>query len=297
MKKFKTIGLCTKHRENDVIHTLNSIAHYLVEKKHPVFIETESSACLKNCNYPTAPRKTIGKKCDLLIVVGGDGSLLNAARSAVACDVPILGINRGKLGFLADITPANFEKQLEALLNGDYIEEKRFLLEADIREPNAHTASRSGSALNEIVLRSINTASMLEFEVYVDNQFMCSYRSDGLIVTTPTGSTAYALSGGGPILHPSLNAIALVPMFPHTLTNRPIVIHGDSEIKIMMSELHPSTSQISCDSHVYFDVHANDIIHIRKLKKELRLIHPKEYDYFNALRSKLYWGGKLPEPC
>jgi NAD+ kinase len=295
MKKIKTIGFFTKYRGNDLISTLNSLTAYLSSKKYAVLIEKELALCLTDCAYSTEDRETIGEKCDLLIVIGGDGSMLNAARTAANCNVPILGINRGKLGFLADIKPTDMEREITEILKGEYIEEKRFLLETEICSSNNTTPIQACSALNEVVLRSSNTAAMLEFEVYIDNRFMCSYRSDGLIITTPTGSTAYSLSGGGSILHPSLNAIALVPMFPHTLTNRPIVIHGDSEIKIVIPELNQSKPKISCDSHVHLDVHSHDTILIRKLKKELRLIHPKNYDYFNALRSKLHWGRKLPD--
>ena len=178
------------------------------------------------------PREHIGRDSDLVIVVGGDGSLLGAARSLAAQEVPVLGVNRGRLGFLTDISPQQLESQLEGVLAGRYVLESRFLL--DVLVMRGEEVLARGDALNDVVLNSGVSARMIEFDLYIEEQFVYTQRSDGLIISTPTGSTAYSLSGGGPIMHPGLDALVLVPMFPHTLGSRPLVIHGNSSVRICL---------------------------------------------------------------
>lgn len=234
---------------------------------------------------------TIGDKANLAIVVGGDGNMLGAARVLSRFDVAVIGVNRGNLGFLTDLAPDDFDSELEKVLNGEFITEKRFLLEAEVHR-HGQIKSRN-AALNEAVLHPDKIAHMIEFEVYIDETFAFSQRSDGLIISTPTGSTAYSLSGGGPILSPSLNAISLVPMFPHTLSCRPLVVDGNSRIKLLVSPTNGSTLEVSCDGQVSLPVSPGDEILIYQSPDHLKLIHPKNYSYYNVLRGKLGWSSKL----
>ena len=206
--------------------------------------------------------------------------------------MPVLGVNRGNLGFLTDLSPQDFAAPLGAVLDGHYQIETRFLLNASVYRHGELKAANS--ALNEAVLHPGKIAHMIDFAVHIDDTFMYSQRADGIIVATPTGSTAYALSAGGPILTPQLNAITLVPMFPHTLSCRPIVIDADSEVKLVVSPDNIDDQlQVSCDGHVALAVHPGDEIIIRKCQHALRLLHPLGHSYFNVLRNKLGWGSKL----
>lgn len=291
--KFRHIGLIARSRIEGIMDTLLLLTTFCEQQKISFALETETAALLPFVKFNVIDSQEIGHRCDLIIVVGGDGSLLSAARTLSYADVPIVGINRGKLGFLADITPREIETKLKAILNGDYHEEKRFMLEAFIEREEG--VELHGPALNEIALTLDQAAQMFSFEVYVNNVFMYSQRSDGLIIATPTGSTAYALSAGGPILHPDLDAIALIPMFPHTLMHRPIVLGANSHIRICVLEKAARFSQIICDGQMKMTFSSQEIIHIRKSSAQLRLIHPQQYDYFETLRSKLHWGRQLTD--
>lgn len=233
----------------------------------------------------------LGEKCDLAIVVGGDGNMLGAARVLSRFDICVIGVNRGNLGFLTDLPPDAFEEQLAKVLDGEFNTEERFLLEAEVHRHGSLKASNS--AVNEAVLHPGKIAHMIEFEVYIDDQFMYSQRADGMIVSTPTGSTAYSLSAGGAILTPNLQALILVPMFPHTLSCRPIVVDASSTIKLVVSPENGENLEVSCDGHVTLSVLPGDEIIIRRSNEKLRLIHPKGHNYFHVLRNKLGWGSKL----
>jgi NAD+ kinase len=224
-------------------------------------------------------------------VVGGDGNMLGAARVLARFDVAVLGVNRGNLGFLTDLSPENFQQPLAEVLAGNFVTEKRHLLEIAVHRHGS--IKSSNSAVNEAVLHADKVAHMIEFEAYINDEFVYSQRSDGLIISTPTGSTADSLSGGGPILTPDLDAMSLVPMFPHTLSSRPLVVSGNSEIRLKVAETNDAHLQISCDSHVILAVMPGDDIYIRKHPTPLRLVHPPGYSYYHVLRNKLGWGSKL----
>jgi NAD+ kinase len=275
---------------------LRDLITFLASQNVKVLLSEETRPLLQDEKYSYLPLSELAKKCDLIIVVGGDGSLLSVSHAMVQDEVPILGINRGRLGFLTDIRPSEFEK-ITAILQGKYREEKRFLLEVNIKRHDK--LLYEACALNEIVLAPGQVAQMLSFEVYVNDQFMYSQRSDGLILATPTGSTAYALSAGGPILDPELNAMVLVPVFPHSLTHRPIVLPGDSRVRIVIAKDIKTPAKMICDSQESNAIEIGDWVEIHKLPHALRLIHPLDYDYFAALRSKLHWGKPLVEnvPC
>ena len=287
---FKTVGVYGRVKNEGVKETLKALIHYLAQLSQKTLVEAETAESLNDPSLPTIPREQLGTECDLLIVVGGDGSLLHAAHAIVNQTIPVLGINRGSLGFLTDVLPTELEK-VKSILAGKYILEKRFLLTTNIKLNNKLIGQ--DNALNEVALLPDAKPHMIEFEIYIDNQFVCSQDSDGLIIATPTGSTAYALSGGGPILHPHLDAIVMVPMFPHTLSSRPIVIEGNCQINIIVSPNNPTSPRISCDGREALDAPGGCHIKIYKNPNPLHLIHPVDYHYFKALRSKLHWGKKL----
>ncbi|EOX4101002.1 NAD(+) kinase [Vibrio alginolyticus] len=286
------IAIIGKPRDQQAIQTHKELYQWLTSEGYKVFIDDRLAAILDDIPQSQfASLVELGKNADLAIVVGGDGNMLGAARILSRFDVPVIGVNRGNLGFLTDLNPDDFQASLQAVLDGEYIEEERFLLEAEVHR---HGQIKShNAALNEAVLHPGQIAHMIEFEVYIDESFAFSLRADGLIVSTPTGSTAYSLSGGGPILSPSLNAISLVPMFPHTLSSRPLVVDGKRRIKLVVSPENRGTQEVSCDGQVSLPVTPGDEIQIYQSPNVLKLIHPKDYSYYHVLRNKLGWSSKL----
>lgn len=284
---FKRIALLGRQNEKGIEKTLLVVKDYLVSLDIEVVLEPSTAQLIPDSDLPVLPKELLCKNCDLIVVVGGDGSMLHGAHIAAQYDIPVLGINRGRLGFLTDIRPDELYK-IREVLSGEYIQEERFLLTAVVLHED-QTTSGSCDALNDVVLLPGNVAHMIEFEIHIDNQIICTQRADGIIIATPTGSTAYALSGGGPILHPGLNAIVLVPMFPHTLSSRPIVVKGDSDITIVLVKDHGVAPRVSCDGKQRIPLSPGDKIHIKKKAKKLILIHPQEYNYFATLREKLGW--------
>ncbi|MGB6975953.1 MAG: NAD(+) kinase [Gammaproteobacteria bacterium] len=282
---FNRVVLFGRQGGDDIIETLLAVRDYLCEQYVEVFFEQETAANLPPQPQPSITRKELAERCDLVIVVGGDGSLLRAAHVAAEQNLPVLGVNRGRLGFLTDIYPEEVAR-IGRVLEGDYQEEKRTLIGARLEGEQLIT---EGVALNDVVLSPGNVPRMIEFDIYINQQFVCRQRADGLIIATPTGSTAYSLSGGGPILHPSLNAMVLVPMFPHTLSSRPIVVSGDSIIEVRISRGNPSSPEVSYDGQERVAIPPNGKITVTQQPERLRLIHPKDYNYFETLRTKLRW--------
>lgn len=267
--------------------------HLLLDFLEAHHIETwvdEETAPVFTGNLPVLPHAEMGKKKDLIIVVGGDGSLLSAARMAVEVNVPVIGINRGRLGFLTDIIPVDIEVQLGAVFKGHYQEEQRFLLHTRIHDNEKDYYT--GTALNDVVLSRGNETHLIEFDVYIDGQYVSHYRSDGMILATPTGSTAYSLSAGGPIMHPMLDAIVLVPMFSHSLSSRPLVVDGSARIDFVISEDNESSLRLSCDGHESRMVKPGQQVRTEKLPQRLKLLHPGDYQYYDTLRIKLGWQSK-----
>ena len=288
---FKTIGIMGKPKHQEVGETIMTLYQHLLDTGFDVLVEESVAAGIKVDQAHQASWQTIGEKANLAIVVGGDGSMLYSARLMASYNIPLLGVNRGYLGFLTDIQPQQVTEKVSEVLAGEYTQERRFLLEADIDGDDSQ--ERYSDALNDIVLYPGEISRMIEFEVYINDSFVYSLRGDGLIISTPTGSTAYSLSAGGPIMSPSINAISLVPMFPHTLSSRPISIDADSKVDIVFSQDNENEARLSCDGQVRFPVAPGEKICIRKRKEDLWLLHPKDYDYFRLLRTKLGWGSKL----
>jgi len=291
LTEFKTVGLIGKPQHPKAQQTLLALYSFLEEKDIKIIVDSRIADDLPIDSIVSAELVEIGELCDLAIVVGGDGYMLGAARVLARFDIAVVGVNRGNLGFLTDLDPDNFEQPLSEVLAGHYQVEKRFLLDAQVYS-HGHLKSRN-TAVNEAVLHPDKIAHMIEFEVYVNDNFMLNQRADGLIISTPTGSTAYSLSGGGPILTPNLDAISLLPMFPHTLNSRPIVIDAASCVRLKISESNTAEMQISCDSHVNLSVLPGDEVFLRKTKHQLKLVHPQNYNYFHVLQNKLGWGNKL----
>ncbi|WP_367607036.1 NAD(+) kinase [Legionella sp. W05-934-2] len=289
----RAILYARQHRSNGhVIDSLEKLSKFLPKHGLDVYQDIDTSECTK-LKLPILSREEMGKSQDIIIVVGGDGSLLSAARMAIKVNVPVIGINRGRLGFLTDIAPDDIDDQLAAVLRGEFIEERRFLLQARIHdEENTYFL---GDALNDVVLSRGNETHLIEFSIEIDKQKVCSYRSDGLIVATPTGSTAYALSAGGPIMHPQLNAVVVVPMFSHSLSSRPLVIDSHSQIDLHISERNEADLRISCDGHQSRMVKPNQYVSITRNAQQLRLLHPVDYLYYDTLRKKLGWESKHQE--
>ena len=239
--------------------------------------------CLKSLNCEITQEI---QKAQLVIVVAGDGTLLNTARKFINNDIPILGINLGRLGFLVDVSIENMLVALDEVIAGDFIEEKRTAL-------NCIVEQESLVAINDVVIHKHNSMRMIEFEIYVNNKFVNRQRSDGLIISTPTGSTAYSLSSGGPIMHPNLQAISLVSICPHTLSHRPIVLPDDSQIEIKFVDIPDNHAQVVIDGQTAIDVNIESHIKLQKHTNYMTLLHPKTYDYFEVVRTKLKWGEKL----
>lgn len=290
MEQFRNIGLMGRPGNAAVGDTLDYLRRYLEAQGLKVILDEDTANLMNSKGLQVCTRAMLGEACDLIIVVGGDGSLLHAARVLARSQKPVLGINRGRLGFLTDIAPDELEQKVGAVLAGQYTVDKRSLLNLEVRS-NGNPIGE-GLALNDVVLQSGKSVHMIEFELYVEGEFVYRQRSDGLIVSTPTGSTAYALSGGGPIMHPKLDAIVLVPMHPHTLSSRPIVVDGNSEIKILVCS-EGLSPLVSADGQTGIALRAGDWVYINKHPFKLQLVHPPGYDFYAACRTKLGWSSHL----
>lgn len=291
MSHFKRIGLLGSLDVAEVKESLHKLESFLVSQGREVIYEEQAAKLVDWTVDKMLPIDELAGVIDLGIVVGGDGSMLSACRKMAASSIPLLGINRGRLGFLTDISPDEIEARVMPVLNGEYKQTRRFMLETSVTRDGQQIGT--GTALNDIVLHPGMSVRMMTFELYVDGEFVYSQRSDGLIVATPTGSTAYALSAGGPLLFPELDAIVVVPLNPHTLSSRPIALHGDAQIELRVSsrnELHPL---ITCDGHNDFTTEPGDIITIQKHANDIQLIHPKDNNFYGVCRSKLGWGSRL----
>lgn len=287
MSLFRTIAVWGRYRAKACATTVKSLLHFLEKQQLQLYLDADTAKNFMITGVKTYSRTQL-PACDLLIVVGGDGSLLGAARAAVEMSVPVVGINRGALGFLADISPRDFEQGVASILAGEYEKECRFLLDICLLDPQGEVSTHL-TALNDCVLMPGEVPHMISFEISINGRLMCEQRADGLIVATPTGSTAYALSAGGPILHPQLDAMVLVPMLPHKLSSRPIVIDGSNEVCLKIAAGLESPASVSCDGQARIKLSDQMLLKITKKKAQLCLLHPKPYNYFETLRNKLGW--------
>ncbi|MGB1341169.1 MAG: NAD(+) kinase [Pseudomonadales bacterium] len=286
---YKQVGIFASISGPLVAESLKRVVSVLAARDIQTLVEASELAASSTPSLETATRETICQTADLVIAIGGDGSMLSAARDVAAFGVPLLGINRGKLGFLADVSPDDIETQLNAVLSGESETEAHFLLEGSLDEADGVAIA---TALNEVTIHSATMARMIEFDLYIDDVFVYKQSSDGLIVSSPTGSTAYALSAGGPIMHPSLDAIVLVPMFPHSLNSRPLVIPGGSELRITLGDKLGAEAKVSFDSQLEFLMHPGESVRVRKHSEPLQLIHPRGQNFYGVCRSKLGWASR-----
>jgi NAD+ kinase len=287
---FPRVAIVGRYASPDLAMPLSQLASYLRRKGHSVVLEGETSLYVPTLDYPTAAQEDLGQAVDLAIVLGGDGTMLSIARQLAPFDVPLIGINQGRLGFLTDIPLARMESTLDAMLAGRYLEERRTLLAAAVVRSNG--GRDEAFALNEVVVNRGSLGSMIECAIEIDGRFVYSMRADGIIVATPTGSTAYALSAGGPILDPQLASFLLVPVAPHALTHRPIAISDAAQISITV--LRARDAGFHCDGQAYFTLAEGDRVNLTRAPHAARFLHPEGHDYFAMLREKLHWS-ETPE--
>jgi len=289
MSVFKTVALIGKYKSPEIAEPLLKLASFLVARGVDIKLDTLTAEHIGQSGYPVASLDEIGATCELAIVIGGDGTMLNIARTFAPYDVALVGVNQGRLGFLTDVSMETMIESIGSMLDGQFITEARMLLEAEVMI-GGHQGC-SVLAFNDVSVNKGADGGLIELEVHIDGRFVYNLRSDGLIVASPTGSTAYALSSGGPILHPVLNCIALVPVSPHTLSNRPIVVAGDSVIEITM---HKSPeARVHFDSHSHYELSEGDRVVVRACPHPIRLLHPPEHNYYHMLREKLHWSETL----
>jgi len=288
--KFEKIGLFGKYGDPGVAGDIDRLGKFLALRGHTVAIEKETALALATQVAPAYPFEEIGDHIDLAIVIGGDGTLLHVARKMAGYDIPLVGINLGRLGFLTDIPADNMEQTLGQILDGEYDLEERSMLSAEIMRGGkiVHTAN----AFNDVIIGKGELSRLIEFETYQDGEFVNSMRADGVIVATPTGSTAYAMSAGGPILHPNLGAIVLVPICPHTLSDRPIVVSSDSVIEVVLTGGSQNV-HATFDGQEMFALNNSDHVFIRRAESPVKLIHPSGRSHYDVLRAKLHWGEKF----
>ncbi|MYB89395.1 MAG: NAD(+) kinase [Proteobacteria bacterium] len=288
MSAFTNIGIISKPDDPLISDTVRALYRYLSERSLHISVDDVTASLIDQYSVGASSSEEIAQSSNLVIVVGGDGTLLYAAHSMIEKGIPLLGVNLGRLGFLAEVAPKDMERELDAILAGKFIEERRFVLQTTlVRDGVTH---RVAHAVNDVVVHAMQMVRMIEIETRVDGQLLDTLRADGYIVSTPTGSTAYALSGGGPILHPSLGAIVLVPICPHTLSNRPVVVDAGSRIELVLARQNPRNSALaSVDGQINLAFEPGDLLTIQKASHELRLIQPRNYDYFKVLQEKLRW--------
>ena len=282
---FKTVGLIGKYKSPEIAGPLLKLADFLTQRGVKVLIDRLTASHIGDNKYPVLVLEEIGRQADLAVVLGGDGTMLNIARTFAPCDVALVGVNQGRLGFLTDISIDTMFETIGTILEGNYVTEERMLLEAEVF--SGESSVFTVLAFNDVVISKGIKGSMIELEVRIDGQFLYTVRADGLIVASPTGSTAYALSSGGPIVHPSLSVMALVPICPHTFSSRPIVISSDSVVEIIIGDAADARAHF--DSHSRFDLREQDHVVVRRYGHTIRLLHPVGHDYYSMLREKLHW--------
>jgi len=282
---FKTVALIGKYKSPEVAGPLLDLGRFLESRQVKVLIDKLTASQVKQAKYPVLALEEIGLQADLAVVIGGDGTMLNIARTLAPHDVALVGVNQGRLGFLTDISVENMIATIGAILDGKFVAEERMLLEGQVYSGTRKTFE--SLAFNDVVVSKGAKGNMLELEVRIDGQFIYNQRADGLIVATPTGSTAYALSSGGPIVHPSLSVIALVPVSPHTLSNRPIVVSSSCTVEIIVRDNPEPRAHF--DSHSRCDLREGDRIVVRRYASTISLLHPEGHSYYGMLREKLNW--------
>jgi NAD+ kinase len=286
---FKTIALVGKYDTQGIGESVLVLARFLKERGYNIILASQTAERLQITEFPFENLADLAAHSDAVVVLGGDGTMLSIARVLAPHGAPLIGINQGRLGFLTDITVEDMLDAVAEILSGQYVAEERILLNAQVRRGGVTVYETA--AFNDVVVGKGGTGRLIELEIAINSEFVYSQRADGLVVTTPTGTTAYALSAGGPIMHPKLEAIALVPVCPHTLSARPIVVSSHSRIEIRL--MHADDARVHFDGQHHFDLMTGDQVWITRATRPVTLLHPHSYSYYDTLRQKLHWGRKL----
>lgn len=286
----KTVGLFGKYQDSNVAEYVATLGRFLHGRGLNTVVDENTARALPEQLGPALPLDRIGSAIDVAVVIGGDGTLLHVARTLAEAGVPVIGVNQGRFGFLTDIPLADMERDIGRILDGDFDAEQRLLLHADIRRDGR--VVHAARAFNDVIVSKGELARLIEYETYIGGQFVNSARGDGIIVASPTGSTAYAMSAGGPILHPTLPALVLVPICPHTLSNRPIVVSADAVIEIVILGLSSSRAHVAFDGQLNYMLQDGDRIVVRRDQHSVELLHPAGRNHYDVLREKLRWGTK-----
>ncbi len=288
---FKTVALVGKYNTQEISGPLVRLAEFLEQRGCKVLITVQTVDRTGITGFDSARLVDIGMVADLVIVLGGDGTMLNVARILADYDVAVVGVNQGRLGFLTDVSVDTMIETMGEILDGEYTSENRFLLDVSVERAGESEPVFHARAFNDVVVSKGATGRLIETEVFIDGQFVFSQRSDGLIIASPTGSTAYALSAGGPILHPTLEAMVLVPICPHTLSNRPIVVNSHAEIEVLV--IRADDCNANFDGQRRLELKSGDRVRVRRSPNTLTLLRPRGHSYYDMLRQKLHWGEKL----
>lgn len=294
--RFRHAALVGKYQAPGSRQVLASVAEFLTNQGLEVSLDTTTAMAVGLPDYGALDAAQIGKHCDLAVVVGGDGTMLGTARQLARYGVPLIGINQGRLGFMTDIPMANFRETIAPMIAGDYEEEHRTMLEGCVKRPSGDEFDviYETFAVNDVVVSRGASAGMVELRVDVQDQFVANFRADGLIISSPTGSTAYALSAGGPILHPGISGWLMVPIAPHALSNRPIVLPDDSEVRIEIVAGRDASANF--DHQSLASLLHGDRICVRRSEHRVRVLHPRGWNFYATLRRKLHWNeGVLPD--
>lgn len=283
--QFRHVALIGKYNAQGSRSALEDIAQFLGTQGCEVTLEEDTARNTGLSQFPTLNAAGIGAQCDLALVVGGDGTMLGIGRQLAQFGVPVVGINQGRLGFITDIAFEDYQDTLKPMLRGEFEEDRRGMMKAKVMR-DGHCVF-SATAMNDVVVNRGATSGMVELRVEVDGRFVANQRADGLIIASPTGSTAYALSAGGPMLHPSIAGWVLVPIAPHTLSNRPIVLPDSGEIAIEVVAGRDASA--SFDMQSFASLLHGDRIVVRRSEFQMRFLHPKGWSYFDTLRKKLHW--------
>jgi NAD+ kinase len=286
---FQNVALIGKYKAPEIAEPLLRLAAFLSSRGLRVVVDNLTAEHIPGSDYQVMTLEQMTGSVDLAIVIGGDGTMLNIARTLSPHHIPLIGVNQGRLGFLTDLSMDSMQESIAAMLDGQYVAEQRLLLSAKVLRDGVEVFG--GLAFNEIVVHRSQISSMVEFEVRIDGEYLYNQRADGLIVATPTGSTAYALSAGGPILHPGLDVLELVPVCPHSLSNRPIVVKSSSLIEILMHRT--GDIRVRFDSHTTYDLQLHDTIVVTRHPEPASLLHPEGFSYYHTLREKLLWNQTL----
>jgi len=286
---FQTVALVGKYDNQGMGESVLALARFLKSRGYTIILASQTAEHLGITEFPAENMADLAAHSDAVVVLGGDGTMLSIARILGPHGAALIGINQGHLGFLTDITIDAMFDAVAEILSGQYVAEERILLNAQVRRDG--NPVYEGIAFNDVVVGKAGTGRLIELEVAINSEFVCSQRADGLVVTTPTGTTAYALSAGGPIVHPTLEAMVLVPVCPHTLSARPLVVSSRSRIEIHLT--HADDARVHFDGQHHFDLKVGDDVWITRASRSVTLLHPHSYSYYDTLRQKLHWGKKL----